>query len=169
MSPGEDWLVGYRVKRPVFVVDNVKRFVRPRQQRRIETIRQKAIEAENTELAKDIVKMTEHSVDERLTFRTASGMLVVDMSDIAYFKGDGNYSQIVTFYSTDTVLIGLGGLERMLDRAVFVRADRSTLVNIHNISNLLPKQHRCVFRSAAGVEVEARLLAPVFKRLERLL
>ena len=139
------------------------------QQRRIETIRQKAIEAENTELAKDIVKMTEHSVDERLTFRTASGTLVVDMSDIAYFKGDGNYSQIVTFFSTDTVLIGLGGLERMLDRSVFVRADRSTLVNIHNISNLLPKQHRCVFRSAAGVEVEARLLAPAFKRLERLL
>ena len=136
------------------------------QERRIETIRQKAIEAENTELAKDIVKMTERTGDERLTFRTASGVLVVDISDIAYFKGDGNYSQIVTFYATDTVLIGLGGLERMLDRSVFVRADRSTLVNIHNISSLLPKQRRCVFRSTSGQEVEARLLAPAFKRLQ---
>ena len=141
-------------------------------ERRIETIRQKAIEAENKEetpLAKDIVKMTERAADERLTFRTASGTIVVDISDIAYFKGDGNYSQIVTFHSHDTVLTGLGALEKMLDPETFVRADRSTLVNIHNISNLLPKQRRCIFRSQQGQEVEAKLLVPAFKRLQELL
>lgn len=138
-------------------------------ERRIESIRKKAIEAENTELAKDIVKMTEKSLDEKVTFRTASGTIVVELSDIAYFKGDGNYSQIVTFYSHDTVLIGLGALEKMLDTETFVRADRSTLVNIHNISSLLPKQRRCIFRSANGQEVETKLLAPAFKRLQHLL
>ncbi|MBQ8464108.1 MAG: LytTR family transcriptional regulator DNA-binding domain-containing protein [Prevotella sp.] len=139
------------------------------QKRRIDTIRQKAIEAENTELAKDIVKMTEKASDERLTLRTASGTFVVDVTDIAYFKGDGNYSQIVTFHSTDTVLVGLGALEKTLAKETFVRADRSTLVNIHNISNLMPKQRRCVFRSPDGQEVETRLLAPAFKRLQDLL
>ena len=138
-------------------------------ERTIESIRRKAIEAESTELAKDIVRMTEKTMDEKVTFRTASGTIVVELTDIAYFKGDGNYSQVVTFYSHDTVLIGLGALEKMLDSETFVRADRSTLVNIHNISSLLPKQRRCIFRSANGQEVETKLLAPAFKRLQQLL
>lgn len=135
----------------------------------IEAIRQKAIEAENTELAKDIVRMTERTGEGRITFRTASGTIIVDITDIAYFKGDGNYSQIVTFQGHDTVLVGLGALEKMLSADIFVRADRSTLVNIHNICQLLPKQRRCVFRSAKGQEVETRLLAPAFRRLHGLL
>ena len=113
--------------------------------------------------------MTERDAEQRLTLRTASGTLVVEVKDIAFFKADGNYSQIVTFHTTDTVLNGLGALEKMLSPEVFVRADRSTLVNIHHVSNLLPKQRRCIFRSPAGLEVETTLLAPAFKRLQALL
>ena len=138
-------------------------------EQQIETIRQKAIEAETTELTKDIVKITERTTDERITFRTASGTIVVEVSDIAFFKGDGNYSQIVTFHDKDTILIGLGALEKMLPPETFVRADRSTLVNIHNITHLLPKQRRCIFRSNNGLEVECTLLAPAFRRLRALL
>jgi DNA-binding LytR/AlgR family response regulator len=137
----------------------------------IEAIRQKAIEEQKaSELAKDIVKMTEKSFEQRLSLRTASGSIMVDVKDIAYFKGDGNYSQIVTFQHTDTVLMGLGTLVKMLDPDTFVRADRSTLVNVHNICRLLPKQRRCVFRSpVTGQEVGTTLLAPAFKRLQALL
>jgi len=117
-------------------------------------------------LAKDIVKMTEKTFEDRLTMRTASGTIVVDVKDIAYFKGDGNYSQIVTFHGRNTVLLSLGTLEKMLSPDVFIRADRSTLVNIHHIASLLPKQHRCIFRSSMGQEVEVTLLAPAFKRLQ---
>ena len=117
----------------------------------------------------DIVRMTEKSYDERLTFRTASGTIAVDVQDIAFFKGDGNYSQIVTYHGTDTVLQGLGALEKRLSPEVFVRADRSTLVNIHQVSYLLPKQRRCIFRSPTGQETETTLLAPAFKRLQELL
>ena len=113
--------------------------------------------------------MTEKSYDERLTFRTASGTIAVDVQDIAFFKGDGNYSQIVTYHGTDTVLQGLGALEKRLSPEVFVRADRSTLVNIHQVSYLLPKQRRCIFRSPTGQETETTLLAPAFKRLQELL
>ena len=136
-------------------------------ERQIEAIRQKAIEDASTQLAQDIVKMTRKTGDGRLTFRTASGSIMVETQDIVYFKGDGNYSQIVTFYDKDTVLVGLGALEKMLSPDVFVRADRSTLVNIHYISSLLPKQRRCIFRSPTGQEVETTLLAPAFKRLQQ--
>ncbi len=126
-------------------------------------------ESPQTALAEDIVKMTEKSYEERITLRTASGTLVVDVKDIAYFKGDGNYSQIVTFHDSDTVLIGLGALAKMLSPEIFVRADRSTLVNIHHIYSLLPKQRLCIFRSPTGLEVKTTLLAPAFKRLQDLL
>ena len=136
----------------------------------IEAIRRKAIEdVMASKLAKDIVQMTEQVEQSRLTFRTASGTIVVEVKDIAYFKGEGNYSQIVTFYDKDIVLMGLGALEKMLSPEVFVRADRSTLVNIHNVSQLLPKQRCCLFRSPSGQEVETTLLAPAFKRLQVLL
>ena len=136
----------------------------------IEAIRQKAMASRSNELAHDIVRMTEHSnEDARITFRTASGTIVVDVKDIDYFKGDGNYSQIVTFHTKDIVLTGLGTLEKMLNPNTFVRADRSTLVNIHHVCQLLPKQRRCLFRSPEGQEVETTLLAPAFKRLQSLL
>ena len=79
----------------------------------IEAIRQKAIEKMNSKLAKDIVKMTEKKYEQRITLRTARGTIIVDVKDIAYFKGDGNYSQIVTFQSQNTVLMGLGALEKL--------------------------------------------------------
>ncbi len=49
----------------------------------IEAIRQKVIEEVKTSsLAKDIVKMTKKSFDQRLTLRTASGTILVDVKDI---------------------------------------------------------------------------------------
>ena len=139
------------------------------QQQQIDAIRKKAIEAEPTTLAQDIVKMTERTGDERLTLRTATGTIVVEVKDIACFKADGNYSQLMTFHTTEMVLVSLGKLEKRLNPDTFARADRSTLVNIHNISQLLPRQHTCIFRSATGKEVEVTLLTPAFKRLQDLL
>lgn len=134
--------------------------------RQISAIRKKAIEAGSDKLAKDIVKMTENTEDTRLTIRAINGTIITNITDIAYFKADGNYTQMVMFQRTETILAGIGKLEKMLNPEVFVRADRSTLVNIHNISYLDAKQRRCVFRSADNIEVETTLLAPAFKRLE---
>ena len=138
-------------------------------EQQINAIRQKAIKSNQDGLAKDIVKMTEMNADGRITLRTAFGTVVYNLSEIAYFKGDRNYAQIVTFTTQDTVLISLGALEKILDQETFVRADRSTLVNIHNIYKLLPRQRRCLFRSASGQEVETTLMAPAFGRLQALL
>ena len=61
------------------------RLQREKQQReeQIEAIRKKAIEeVKASNLAKDIVKMTENTFEQRLTLRTASGTIVVDVKDI---------------------------------------------------------------------------------------
>ena len=140
-----------------------------RQAQQIEAIRQIAIEAEQEPLAKEIMKMTEKTFAERIALRTASGTIVAEVKDIACFKGDGNYSRMVTFNGEETVFVSLGALVRMLNPESFVRADRSTLVNIHNVSQLMPRQRRCIFRSPDGRQVETTLLAPAFKRLQDLL
>ena len=147
--------------------------------RQISAIRKKAIEAVEEErlragaatgvLARDIVRMTETTDDTRLVMRTVNGTVVTSAADIAYFKADGNYCQMVAFQRTDTILTGLGKLEKTLSPQIFVRADRSTLVNIHNISHLNAKLRTCTFKSADGIEVETTLLAPAFKRLEAML
>ena len=135
----------------------------------IESIRQKAVMDATNQLAKDILKITDKNINERISLRTTSGTIVRDIKDIAFFKADGNYAQMTTFQGATTVLISLAALEKMLNPDIFVRADRSSLVNIHHISSLLPKQRRCIFRSPDGVEVETSLLVPAFKRLQKLI
>ncbi len=138
-------------------------------EREIRAIRKKAIEAETTELAKDIVRMTEKSQGTRMVITTHDGTVMLDAIDIAYFKADANYTRMVTFQGEDTIFLGLGKLEKMLDPKTFVRADRSTIVNIHNISRLDARQRRCSFRSPDGTEVETSLLTPAFQRLKEIL
>ena len=135
----------------------------------IETIRREAIKDATNDLARNILKITDKATDEHITLRTASGTIIADLKDIAYFKGDGNYSLMTSFHSSATVLISLGALEKELNPAVFVRANRSTIVNIQLISSLQPKQRLCRFRSPSGQEVETTLLTPAFKRLQQYL
>ena len=139
------------------------------QEKQISHIRQKAIEAEPNELAHDIVKMTEKGNAKKMVFHTINGTAIVEATDIAYFKADGNYTQMVTFHGTEMIVKGIGSIVKTLDQETFIRADRSTVVNIHNIVQLIPRERRCIFRSAEGLEVETTLLAPAFKRLEAFL
>ena len=97
------------------------------------------------------------------------GSIVVDADDIVYLKADGNYTQLHTFHSNDMVLMGIGAIAKQLDAPHFVRADRSTLVNMGYIYKLNAVERRCTFRAADGTLMEIPLLAPAFKRLEKLL
>ena len=169
------WIEKRRNRRKMIRLEGAKL----EKERQIDAIRKKAIErqrvgasagmAETDDLAKDIVKMTEHTDDRRLTIRTINGTIIINSSEIAYFKADGNYTLMVTFQKTETILTGIGKLEKTLNPQIFVRADRSTLVNIHHISHLNAKQRRCIFKSDDNIEVETALMAPAFKRLEALL
>ena len=147
------------------------RLQRQKQEREelIRTIREEAVRAERSKLAVDIVRMVDKPEIQRLTLRTVKGKLVVDTSAIVYMKADGNYTQVVTFEDSELVLTGLGALERQLDDGIFLRADRSTLVNMGYIYKLNAVERRCTFRAADGTLMEIPLLAPAFKRLEKLL
>ena len=135
-------------------------------ERQITAIQKRVMETGQAELAKDIVKMTENT---RMTIHTVEGTIVVNTADIAYFKANGNYTQIVRFLDTNLLPKGLGAIEKTLDPRIFIRADRSTIVNIHNISHLDAKRHLCTFTSAEGTELGITLLTPAFKRLESML
>ena len=130
----------------------------------------KAEQAERTELAQDIVKMTDKASEPiRLALRTAGGMLMVDADEIVYLKAEGNYTRLVTFHKSDLVMVGIGVLAKMLEVHSFVRADRSTVVNLQYINRLLTAERRCIFQSPEGIEIETTLLTPAFKRLKGLL
>ena len=138
-------------------------------ERQISAIRQKAIDAAPSPLARDIVKMTEKPGNTKATIRTASGILTFESADIAYFKADRNNTTVVTFQRADVIFMGIGAVEQQLDPKIFLRADRSTVVNIHNISHLDAKERLCRFRAPDGREMETTLLAPAFRRLKALL
>ena len=114
--------------------------------------------------------MTEGSHAMKIALQTINGTVIVEVTDIAYFKADGNYTQMITFHGSEMIIKGIGSLmEKTLDQKTFIRADRSTVVNIHNIARLIPRERRCIFHSPSGQEVETTLLAPAFKRLEAFL
>ena len=148
------------------------RIQRQKQEREqlIRAIREEAMKANDTLLAKDIVKMTAATPEpKRLTLRSQTGSLVVDADDIVFLKADGNYTQLHTFYSTDLVMTGIGAIAKQLDAPYFVRADRSTLVNICFISRLDTVNRSCIFRSHDGKELKTNLMLPAFKRLAGIL
>lgn len=160
------WIEKRRSRRKLLRVQREKQ----EREQLIRAIREEAMKADNALLAQDIVKMTAATpAPQRLTLRTVKGSLVIDTDSIVYLKADGNYTQLVTFHSSDMVMMGIGAIAKQLDAPHFVRADRSTLVNISYINRLNAAEHLCVFRSPEGQKLETSLLQPAFKRLAGLL
>lgn len=93
----------------------------------------------------------------KLSFRTVNGKVYIKETDIAYIRADGNYAQIMAFHTQDTVLESLATLEQTLNNDVFMRVDRSTIVNVRNIYKLNTKRRLCTFRSAEGVDIDVEL------------
>jgi len=143
--------------------------VRLEREHLIQTIREEAVKAEQTKLAQDIVKLTERPKPVQLQLNTSGGIVVVDPSAVVYLKAERNYTRLVTFSESITVQQGIGTLTASLDENTFVRADRSTVVNIGYVYKLVPAERRCLFRAPDGSETETTLLAPAFKRLNKLL
>jgi len=133
----------------------------------IRAIREEAIKAERTELAQDIVKMTEKDTSQQLTLRTANETLIIDIADIVYLKASGNYTELATFDGSDLIMMGLGSMVKMLEGwHNFVRADRSTVVNVNYICRLNASLRTCTFQSPDGGVLEVSLLTPAFRRLK---
>lgn len=87
---------------------------------------------------------------ERISFRSVNGKIRVTAGDIAYFKAEGNYARMVTFGGEDLVLENLLSLEQRLPGHSFVRADRSTIVNVAKLYRLNSQQHTCTLQAEGG-------------------
>ena len=105
----------------------------------------------------------------RLSLRTANGKLFIDMADIAFITADGNYSHLHTFSSQEDILESLATLEQMLDPSVFLRVDRSTIVNTLRVYKLNVKRQLCKLLSPDGTILDVELSKTGIERLMRLL
>ena len=93
----------------------------------------------------------------KLCFKSANGRIIVAADDIAYIKAEGNYSHVITFRSMDLVTESLLSLEQRLPAEMFVRVDRSTIVNLTKIYRLNNQQHTCTFLSPDGQTLQLKL------------
>lgn len=125
------------------------------------------------ELAHAVAKVVERAASltggapEKLGFKEASGsVLYVAASEIAAVRADGNYSTLVTFGSEDLILESLLSLEHRLPPQDFVRADRSTIVNLRLVSRLSQQERTCTLQAADG---RVRVLELSRSGVERLL
>lgn len=105
---------------------------------------------------------------DKLSFRTVSGKLFLTASDIAYIRADGNYSLLTTFSSEEHILESLASLERQLDKSVFIRIDRSTIVNVKCIYKVNTKRRICTLRSLGGQTLETEVSKTGLEALLRL-
>lgn len=93
----------------------------------------------------------------RLSFRTTTGRLFVETSEVAYIRADGNYAHVFTFATSELVMDSLGSLEKRLNADVFVRADRSTIVNVKRVYKINAKRRTCTLLSLGGKQVDMEL------------
>lgn len=159
------WIERQRIQRKVLRLEREKL----ERERLISSIREESAKAEKTELAKTIMQMTASQEQQRINLRTTSGMKLVDVRNIAFFKADGNYSQMVTTHGSDLVLVGLSALEKMPELQSLFRADRYTLVNLSNITGIDLVNHRCLFRMDNGTETGTTLSNRGIQRLKKLI
>lgn len=75
---------------------------------------------------------------QKLAIPTHEGLHFVNIGDICYCNGDGNYTHIVTS-TGDKYLISktLKGIEEMLNHPSFFRTHQSYLVNLHYIKQYI--------------------------------
>ena len=111
------------------------------------------------ELAAAIAKATDRaeaetpdqpSLPEKMSFKTSNGRILIAADDIAFIKADGNYAKITTFMSKDLVLENLLSLQQRLPNDIFVRVDRSTIINLSKVYRLNQQQHTCTLQSKDG-------------------
>lgn len=105
----------------------------------------------------------------KAAFRTATGKVFLDPADIAYIRADGNYSQVSTFDGQEDILVSLAALEQNLDGSVFVRIDRSLIVNQQLIYKLNAKRRVCTLRSSDGRTIDVELSKTGLETLLRMM
>ena len=75
----------------------------------------------------------------KIFVQTGSRLLAVDTPDIIWLEADKDYTWLVTAEKRHLSTYGLGQLENKLDKSMFVRVHRSSIINLNHI-RLIEKQ-----------------------------
>ncbi|MEO0473250.1 MAG: LytTR family DNA-binding domain-containing protein, partial [Bacteroidota bacterium] len=75
----------------------------------------------------------------KIFVQTGSRLLAVDTPEIIWLEADKDYTWLVTADKRHLSTYGLGQLENKLDKSMFVRVHRSSIINLNHI-RLIEKQ-----------------------------
>ena len=100
-----------------------------------------------------------------MSFRSVNGRLFIQPDDIAYIRAEGNYARVVTFHGDDLVLESLLSLQQRLPQQVFMRVDRSTIVNSQRVYRLNTQQSSCTLQDADGRQLVVKLSSKGIQQL----
>ena len=126
------------------------------------------------QLALAIAKAAKRADDEKhsavepnrkMSFRSVNGRLFILPDDIAYIRAEGNYARVVTFHGDDLVLESLLSLQQRLPQQVFMRVDRSTIVNSQRVYRLNTQQSSCTLQDADGRQLVVKLSSKGIQQL----
>ena len=108
--------------------------------------------------------------DDAVFLYSDQELRVADVKDILHIVGDGNYGH-VRLANGQTVLIRrrMAEWERLLPAGLFLRLDRSTIVNLSAIRETLPLEHRHSAVHFHGSEEPLELRRLAARRLRKVL
>ena len=121
---------------------------------------------DKAELSHAIAKVTDRAAASasargewpgKLVFRTVNAKLFLSADDVAGFRAEGNYAMLITFGGEHLLLESLLSLEQRLAGGRFLRADRSTIVNIGKVCRLDQQQRTCTLQAPDGRTLEIPL------------
>jgi two-component system, LytTR family, response regulator len=93
---------------------------------------------------------------KRLAVRSAGKTLFVQVEDLDWIEGAGNYVQLHAGRSSHLLHVAISTLEKSLDPEIFARIHRSILVNVRRIKELQPALHgEYVVTLQNGVRLES--------------
>lgn len=82
--------------------------------------------------------------ENRIRLNTRCGFILVDPSEIIYIQADGNYSEIIlSSQKKEIVTQHLGALVEMLPGEKFLKASRSSLINLAYLRKVDRKNREC--------------------------
>ncbi len=94
---------------------------------------------------------------KKLMFRSTSGIVFIEPTEIIYIEAAGNYSVFhLNCNRTETVTMLLGKIEPMLSEEKFFRISRSFIINTNYLKKIDSKNNQCIL-SNSGTDLRCEI------------
>ncbi|SEN72538.1 two component transcriptional regulator, LytTR family [bacterium A37T11] len=102
----------------------------------------------------------------RILVQKGHRMKSLDTNEIIYFKAEKDYTQIFTKDESYLSSFGIGAIEQKIDPQLFIRVNRSYIVNILHINELYKDIGKTFIQLTTGLEIAiGRKHLPSFKKM----